>query len=179
MCCQRSCLTIKHDLVDHTFRREHAGDLGVELGLYLVFGRGFPDGDAVYVMRDTRRHSRRHQDCKVEVSANGQDAFTQTHTTAFNTESTFFFLRTQDVVFYCPKSGEAFSAADPNCPLTAVHCLVTPNNMFANIQQTATPSEMVFDIHVRASWKPLFERNSFDPTVKHEQYDRVQNAILR
>lgn len=85
----------------------------------------------------------------------------------------------QDIVFYCPRTGEAFSAIDPNCPLVAVDCLVTPKNMFANIQRTTSPAQLVYDIHVRDQWRPLFERNTVDLLAGHEQHDGIQNSVLR
>jgi len=55
-----------------------------------------------------------------------------------------------------PWTGYIYSAVDPNCPLRDVYLLATPNNIWANIQVEARPSELSFDLVNVSQWRPFF-----------------------
>lgn len=55
-----------------------------------------------------------------------------------------------------PWTGYIYSANDPNCPLRDVYLLATPNNVWANIQVSARPAELSFDLLNVSEWRPFF-----------------------
>jgi hypothetical protein len=55
-----------------------------------------------------------------------------------------------------PCTGYVFSAADPQSPLRSIHTLVTPYNIFANIQLVDKPHELDFNILNTSKWKPFY-----------------------
>ncbi len=55
-----------------------------------------------------------------------------------------------------PWTGYIYSANDPNCPLRDVYLLATPNNVWANIQVSARPAELSFDLLNVSQWRPFF-----------------------
>ena len=48
------------------------------------------------------------------------------------------------------------SAGDPNCPLKELNVLVTPYNLWANIQVNSSPSATVYDVSNCNHWRPFF-----------------------
>lgn len=55
-----------------------------------------------------------------------------------------------------PCNGNIYSAADPSCPLKKIISLVTPYNIFANIQLSDAPCHMDFNILNSNNWRPFF-----------------------
>lgn len=55
-----------------------------------------------------------------------------------------------------PMSGRRYSLIEPS-PLISVGSIVTPENVYANIQLTDNVSETSFDIRMKNLWFPLFE----------------------
>ena len=55
-----------------------------------------------------------------------------------------------------PCSGYIFSAADPNCPLKRIFSLITPYNIFANIQVSDVPCHMDFNVLNSSNWRPFY-----------------------
>jgi coiled-coil and C2 domain-containing protein 2A len=94
--------------------------------VFLVMGKAVPEGETVYVMIRDTKRSS-HQ--------------------GWNPEN-FLMIN--------PWTGYVYSAIDPNCPLRDVYTLATPNNVWANLQVQARPSEMSFDLANLTNWRPFF-----------------------
>jgi hypothetical protein len=45
---------------------------------------------------------------------------------------------------------------DPICPMKHIYCVVTPDNVYANIQTYDFPVLMDYDFTNKKKWKPLF-----------------------
>ena len=54
--------------------------------------------------------------------------------------------RPEEFLVINPITGYVFSAADANCSLLEIYSLVTPENIFANIQKDDRPCKMSFDV---------------------------------
>lgn len=55
-----------------------------------------------------------------------------------------------------PSTGHVYSAVDPYCPLKEIHLLATPFNLYANIQLSASPRELSFDVFNPQNFRPFF-----------------------
>ena len=121
--------------------------------LFLVMGRGVPEGDTVYVlMRDQ--------------NVTGADPFSSKCWLVIN-----------------PCSGHVFSAMDPSCPLREIYCLVTPYNIWANLQYTSNVFESSFDVQDINMWRPFFGARLLPPagglqTVQDELQYTPTSATL-
>jgi len=94
--------------------------------VFLVMGKGMPEGDTVYVMmRDN-------------------------NITAADPASSKGWL----VIDPC--TGHVYSAMDPSCPLREIYCLATPYNIWANLQYTNKVYESSFDVLDVDMWRPFF-----------------------
>uniref|UniRef100_A0A7E4VS45 C2 domain-containing protein n=2 Tax=Panagrellus redivivus TaxID=6233 RepID=A0A7E4VS45_PANRE len=77
--------------------------------------------------------------------------------------------------------GNVYAIDDPLCPLMTVGTVVTAENVFANIQKTAHPCLMDFDLKNKSNWDPLFQANRFDlATIQPSEltYTAVNEDIL-
>lgn len=63
-----------------------------------------------------------------------------------------------------PSDGTVYAITDPMCPLISVGTIVTQENVFGNIQKTAHPCLMDFDLKNKANWDPLFASPRHDLT---------------
>lgn len=99
--------------------------------LFLILGTAIPEGQSVFIL--VRRGGRSRGADKKQ-----------------NDTSPKSFL------IINPCTGFIYSAADPNCPLIEIACLATPYNIWANVQPSAKPDKMNFDISKTNLWKPLF-----------------------
>jgi hypothetical protein len=63
-----------------------------------------------------------------------------------------------------PITGYIYSCYDNNCPLTEIAALITPNNIYANIQEDARPKFTDFNIANSYSWRPFFGRRCKIPS---------------
>jgi len=94
--------------------------------LFLVLGKGMPEGETVYVMmRDSNITS-------VDPSTS------------------------KGWLIIDPCSGHVYSAMDPSCPLREIYCLATPYNIWANLQYTSKVYESSFDVLDVDMWRPFF-----------------------
>jgi hypothetical protein len=74
-----------------------------------------------------------------------------------------------------PCTGQMFPASDPRCPLMEVSCLVTPYNVWANIQPGSLPCDLSYDILNPDLWRPFFGRRlPPPPTGLHSIQEDVQ-----
>lgn len=55
-----------------------------------------------------------------------------------------------------PVSKKTYLASDNSCPVTHIGMLVSPTNVWANVQTSAIPSKMSFDLANKQHWVPLF-----------------------
>ncbi|KAK2193952.1 hypothetical protein NP493_4g07008 [Ridgeia piscesae] len=66
-------------------------------------------------------------------------------------------------------TGEHFRRGDSHCPVTAIHCLVNAENIWANIQPHCQPCRMQFDLTNTKNWKPFFCRAFPNPGLSSVQ----------
>ncbi|XP_067144045.1 coiled-coil and C2 domain-containing protein 2A-like isoform X2 [Centruroides vittatus] len=59
--------------------------------------------------------------------------------------------------------GQRFNIQDSYSPLRHVYCLISSDNIWANIQKTDIPSQMNFDLNLTKDWRPFFRRNFPNP----------------
>ena len=48
---------------------------------------------------------------------------------------------------------------DPMCPMKKVHCVISDDNLYANIQKSDFPVLMNFDLEDKKKWSPFFDNN--------------------
>lgn len=94
--------------------------------VFLVIGKAVPEGDSVYVMIK-------------DAQAAMQLPYAPANYLLIN-----------------PCTGQVFPAADPRCPLIEIACIVTPYNIWGNIQAGGAPCELSFDLLNPDSWRPFY-----------------------
>ena len=64
-----------------------------------------------------------------------------------------------EVVLWNACTGEAYAGTDKNCPLTDVGMLVSPRNVYANLQRSGRPSAPSFswDVQHDKAWAPFLK----------------------
>jgi coiled-coil and C2 domain-containing protein 2A len=97
-----------------------------EENLFLVMGKAIPEGDTTYVMM---------RDLNVVSSDKSHP---------------------RNFLLINPCTGYMYSGMDPSCPLYEISTIVTPYNIWANIQMSAQPFEMNFDVLNIDCWRPFF-----------------------
>ncbi|CAM9934128.1 unnamed protein product, partial [Discosporangium mesarthrocarpum] len=58
----------------------------------------------------------------------------------------------QSTVIWKPSTGDGFDARDRRCPLVNVYCVVSQDNVWANIQNVGKTCEMSLDLRDRKCW---------------------------
>ncbi|CAM9309130.1 unnamed protein product [Chrysoparadoxa australica] len=78
-------------------------------------------------------------------------------------ETVYVMLRELDgfgdvssIVFWNSCTGEGYDRHDRRCPLTEIGCLVSENNVWANVQRVGRPWELNFDLSNTKCWRPFF-----------------------
>lgn len=71
-----------------------------------------------------------------------------------------------------PSNGHRFLSSDEICPLKNIYCLVSPKNIYANIQPNSTPALMRFDVDDETAWGRLHNSNEI-------QKQSIQDSLLR
>ena len=97
-----------------------------EENLFLIMGKAIPEGDTTYVMM---------RDLNVVSSDKSHP---------------------RNFLLINPCTGYMYSAMDPSCPLYEISTIVTPYNIWANIQMSAQPFDMNFDVLNIDCWRPFF-----------------------
>jgi len=97
--------------------------------IMLALGRSLDEGEAFYIL--LRKGGNGFREGSTGTSAN-------------------------DFLLVNPSSGYVYGAADPSCPLVEISCLATPSNLWANVQQSARPCAMSFDLQNARFWRPFF-----------------------
>lgn len=79
---------------------------------------------------------------------------------------TTFVLTKENSEFFLidPNTGRKYAATDTYCPLTRVYCIVSSDNVWANIQKEQRVFMMQFDVKRTAEWRPLFGKSCAAPT---------------
>jgi hypothetical protein len=105
--------------------------------VFLALGKAFPEGDTVYLLvRDWNRLS---------IEDSNQNMF-----------------KPENYLVINPWTGHVYSAVDPYCPLKAIYTLVTPYNVWANVQIADSPNVMDYNILNPYNWRSFFN-SSFPP----------------
>ncbi len=111
----------------------------VKNDMFICLGSAIPEGRTVYVIV--------HESVVVE---GGNQAGNDGANSSSSRSSC------QEWLVINPVNGFVFSAADPNCPLLEIACLVSPDNVYANIAKDARPCETSFDLSNSDFWRPFF-----------------------
>jgi hypothetical protein len=120
--------------------------------LFLVIGEAIPEGNTVYIlMRATSVSAPARATIHVPSSRNAKES-----SSLDNTPKGWVLIN--------PVTGHIYSAADPHCPLHEISCLVTPYNIWTNIQKASKPKDLMFDIFQLSHWRPLFGQR-FRPNI--------------
>lgn len=102
--------------------------------VFLVLGEAYPEGDAVYVMVRDRNMA-------------SKDPFAP-----------------RNFVLINPINGFVYSAMDPSCPVRNIACLVTPYNLWANVQTSGKPHDISYDVLNVDKWRPFFGKRLPPPS---------------
>jgi hypothetical protein len=104
--------------------------------VFLALGDAVPEGRTVYVLiKDTRKQGISSSLCSAE-----------------------------SYLIINPSTGHVYSAGDSSCPLRSILVLITPYNLWANIQVDATPRMTLYDILNVDHWRPFFGARLPPPT---------------
>lgn len=57
-----------------------------------------------------------------------------------------------------PMTGQRFSPRDSFIPLNTIGCIITSDNVFANVQVHDHPNRINYELNRTSNWKPLFGR---------------------
>lgn len=116
-------------------------------GLFLVIGRAIPEGPTVYILQRDRNRP-----------------------TAGRPTADHYLLIN-------PCSGHVYSAVDNNCPLQEIYMLVTPYNLWANIQTACKPRDISYDVLDNYSWRPFFGQRCPHPAGGLISFQAPMNYI--
>ena len=98
--------------------------------VFLALGDAIPEGRTVYVLiKDTRKQG---------ISSSSS------------------LCGAENYLIINPSTGHVYSAGDSNCPLRSITVLMTPYNLWANIQVDATPRLTLYDVLNGEHWRPFF-----------------------
>ncbi|KAK5986278.1 hypothetical protein GCK32_003158 [Trichostrongylus colubriformis] len=89
------------------------------------------------------------------------------------------------IVLVNPCDGSIYASTDAMCPMTSVGTIITPSNVYGNVQNNAHPSQLQFDLYVTRSTISLFpdrtNRNSFRllREILQDEQRSVDDRLLR
>ncbi|XP_077389607.1 coiled-coil and C2 domain-containing protein 2A isoform X3 [Festucalex cinctus] len=72
-----------------------------------------------------------------------------------------------------PSSGQYYGQYDTFCPLQAVGCLVSADNVWFNIQEHVSPMRISFDVSRANGWRPFFTRSFAHPGLNSVQPEEL------
>ena len=72
-------------------------------------------------------------------------------------------------------TGRSYAAHDNTLPLVSVGCVFDASNVWANVQESARPAELVWDLADEKKWRPLIGKHAWEG--EHES-SPVQHAQL-
>ena len=73
-------------------------------------------------------------------------------------------------------TGRSYAAHDNTLPLVSVGCVFDASNVWANVQESARPAELVWDLADEKKWRPLIGKHGWEG--EHES-SPVQHAQLQ
>lgn len=96
--------------------------------ILLHVGEAFPEGKTAYIlMRDIRKSNKKND----------------------GLAACYLIIH--------PTTGHIYGASNPDCPLHTIHNLVTPYNVYANIQSRGLkPCDLNYDVTLTDKWSPFF-----------------------
>jgi coiled-coil and C2 domain-containing protein 2A len=113
---------------------------------YLVLGKGYPEGMTTYVMR---------------VSNTTPDV---EFWNARKGECFYFDKKYHDNKFLCFTVNRSFNNTKNSnntiCSLKEVGCIITPDNVYVNVQSSGDPGFIDFDLKNTRNWKPFLNESS-------------------
>ncbi|CAG2123137.1 unnamed protein product, partial [Medioppia subpectinata] len=71
-------------------------------------------------------------------------------------------------------TGEQYSVRDSYIPLNSIGCVITPENIYANISKSDHPNRLNYDISKSADWRPLFGKQYPSPPIVSIQPESLQ-----
>jgi coiled-coil and C2 domain-containing protein 2A len=71
-------------------------------------------------------------------------------------------------------SGDCYSTSDFNCPLKDIGCVVTGENVWANLQRFGDPARMHFGFHDNKAWRPFYGPKDNPPPIKTVQAATIE-----
>ncbi|KAG4068603.1 hypothetical protein HA402_004944 [Bradysia odoriphaga] len=82
-----------------------------------------------------------------------------------NGDTTFVLIKENgEFVLVDPFTGKKYPANDINCTLTKVYCLISHENVWANIQKENRVYMTNFEVSSTAFWRPCFNKSTKAPT---------------
>ena len=113
---------------------------------YIVLGKGYPEGMTTYVIR---------------VSNTTLDV---EFWNAKKGECFYFDKRYRDNKFLCFRVSRSFTSTKNSsnniCSLKEIGCIVTPDNVYINLQSSGEPGSIDFDFKNLSNWKPFLNESS-------------------
>ncbi|XP_042898083.1 coiled-coil and C2 domain-containing protein 2A [Parasteatoda tepidariorum] len=74
-----------------------------------------------------------------------------------------------NILVWNATTGDYFNIRDNHSPLQSVGCLISTDNVWANIQKNNHPSRINFDVNKTSDWKPFFSRSFPNPGLRSIQ----------
>jgi hypothetical protein len=62
-----------------------------------------------------------------------------------------------EIEFWNASTGIAYAKTDTRCALQSISCIVTEDNIYANIQNSATPHRIKYDFQDKKQWRAFFD----------------------
>jgi len=82
----------------------------------------------------------------------------------------------ENVIFWNASTGHGYSSKDELCPLLDIACIISEDNIYANIQKYGHPFQISYDFETnQKAWRPLFTSKFPKP----ENLPTVQERRLR
>lgn len=74
-------------------------------------------------------------------------------------------------------TGRAYPQTDNSCPLQKIHCLVSKDNIYRNVEPDKMPCQLDFDISNVRKWAPLHVDRESQNTLLTVQVERLHFAL--
>lgn len=145
--------------------------------VFLVLGKGIPEGDTVYILvRDQNvgnsvldaynsNQARLNRDTDGTVTGRMRHTASTIGSALANDLGEVKGGLLGEFLVINPCTGHVYSTHDPYCPLKSIYCMFTPYNCWANIQPSTSPTQMSFDVLNTNYWRPFFGKKFPPPTA--------------
>jgi coiled-coil and C2 domain-containing protein 2A len=136
--------------------------------LFLVLGDAIPEGDTVYILyRDFSRNTenlinsqtasnRTQRGERTSTSSSWLTNFWSSNESKSSNYSSTKYPACDDFLLINPCTGHIYASNDVNCPLQSIYLLVTPYNVYANIQASTKPYQLDYNVTNLKCWRPFF-----------------------